>query len=453
MGVVFNNELGNGKPIAPTNGEVIMPSRFQILTQERADLVREARATLTAAGAANRELTAEEMTRDDAINARLSAINTELEREERLRAYEREVAPAAAATNLAAGIQVRDRIEDDPMRGFANAADFGRAVHAASRPSSAFIDDRLRFGAAPTSYHQETGTSEGYMVPPAMRDAIWANVYGDESLLSMVDHEPTSSNSVELITDESTPWGSTGIQANWRSEGSQMSPSKLATNADSVKLHELYAFALSTEELLQDAPRLNNRLTTKAGEAIRYKINEAFVNGTGAGQPLGWMNSAAKVTQAKEGSQVAATVVAANVAKMYARVINPNRAEWLINQDVFPQLLTMTLSNQPIWTPPASGFSNAPGGILLGRPVRILENCATVGTEGDIQLVNGDGYYAASRDSAPQFASSMHLYFDYNMQAFRWTFRLAGQPFMSAPISPAKGSTTRSHFVTLAVRS
>ena len=52
-----------------------------------------------------------------------------------------------------------------------------------------------------------------------------------------------------------------------------------------------------------------------------------------------------------------------------------------------------------------------------------------------------------------QMAQSMHLWFDYDMSAFRWTFRVDGMPWLSAPVDPAKGTTKRAHFVTLATRS
>ena len=47
----------------------------------------------------------------------------------------------------------------------------------------------------------------------------------------------------------------------------------------------------------------------KAGEKIAFKINDAIINGTGVGQPLGIFNATALVSQAKEGSQAADTVV------------------------------------------------------------------------------------------------------------------------------------------------
>lgn len=429
---------------------------YQALLQERADLVAEAKKIFAAATTEGRDLTEAEKTRDDEINARLTALAGDIAREERRREWERTVAPAVPDGNVQAGqraqMSVRERAEDDPRRGFRNLADFALSVRQASLPGGS-VDERLRIGAAPTSYHETGGTAgEGYMVPPAMRQEIWNVVNEIDSLLSEVESEPTSSNSVEFNKDETTPWGATGVQAAWRAEGVQMTASKLATTAETMKLHELYAFVLATEELLQDAPRLNARLTNKAGQAIRYKLNEAFVNGTGAGQPLGWFTSSAKVSVAKETSQVAATLVAANVAKMYARVINPGMANWYVNQDVLPQLLTMTLGNNSVYVLPSAGFQNAPGGFLLGRPVKFLENCQTIGTQGDIQLVNPKGYYAVTKGSNPDFADSIHLYFDYNIRAFRWIFRANGQPFLSAAISPAKGSTTRSHFVVLDTR-
>lgn len=430
-------------------------NRYQALLQERADLVAQAAAIFQAAESAGRDLTDEEKALDDGINTRLQEIAGSIDREERRRKWEREVAavPDDNMTQAARGIEsVRDRVEDDPKRGFANMAEFALAVKSASAPGG-YVDNRLHYGAAPSNQMQSAGSSgEGYETPPAMRQEIWELVFEDGNLLSEVDSEPSSANAVSMVKDETTPWGSTGIQAYWRSQSAQMTGSKEYKDAELVKLHELYAFVSAEEELLSDAPRLADRLTRKSARAINFKIDEALHEGTGAGQPLGWMASGALVTVAKETSQTAATIVAANVAKMYARVIDPGQAIFFVNQDAFPQLMTMTLGDQPIWTPPATGFANAPGGLLFGRPIRFSEHCETLGTKGDIQLVSPKGYYAVTRQNGPEYAESIHLYFDYNVKAFRWIFRVGGQPYLSAPVSPNKGSATRSHFVTLAVR-
>ncbi|NUS39516.1 MAG: phage major capsid protein [Lysobacter sp.] len=420
--------------------------RYQSLLKERDELIVEGKNLFEAAEKGGRDLTETEKTRDDEINARLEVLGADIKREEVRRERER-ATPAAAVTS------VRERAEDDPRRGFRDLADFALAVRQASVPGAYAIDERLRIGAAPTNFHQETGGTggEGYAIPPQLREDIFTLVFQGDDLLSLVNKEPTNSNAVELLADDSTPWGSTGIQAAWRAEGIQMTPSRLLTNARQVRLHELYAFTLATEELLQDLPRLNARLTSGAARAINWKASEAIFRGTGSGQPLGIQSAGALVVQAKETGQATLTVQPQNIAKMFSRVINPGMSVWLLNQDVLPQLFTMTLGNYPIYMPPTNGFAEAPGGFLLGRPVKINEHCASLTNQGDINLVNLEGYYAAQRD-AMQAAESMHLYFDYGIRAFRWTFRFGGEPFLSAPVSPANGTNTRSHFVTLAAR-
>lgn len=420
---------------------------YKALLQERTDLIAEGKLLFERAELESRVLTDEEKVRDDQINARLGELKGEIARHEARRERER-TAPAQGRIE-----GMHERIEDDPKRGFADIADFALSVKSMYTPGGA-VDERLFMGAAPTDFHKEVGSGEGRMVPPAFRQEVWEVAMEEDALIAETDNEPTSSNSVEFLKDETTPWSATGVQAKWRSEATQMTPSKLVTEGEQMRLHELYAFVTATDQIVRDAPRLANRLTRKAGQAIRYKANAAIVNGTGAGQPKGYMKAGCLVSVAKEVNQAADTIVAQNVAKMLARIIGPSNAIWYINQDALPQLVTMTLGQQPIWTPPQSGFVNAPGGFLFGRPVRFLEQAETVGDKGDIQLVNlRAGYYTITGAGGVQYAESMHLYFDYGLQAFRWTFQMNGQPFLSAAVSPAKGASTRSHFVTLDERS
>ena len=358
--------------------------------------------------------------------------------------------PDANPATAAPRIESREMVEEDPNLGFRNLADFAMAVKNFYDPNGD-VDPRLRIMGAPSNYHETSG-ADGYNIPPAMRAQIWELAMGEESLFAAMVPEPTSSNAVDFLRDESTPWGATGIQAYWASEASQFTASRLETEGSTVKLNKLFAFVTATEELMSDAPRLNARLTSGAARAIDWKASESVFRGTGAGQPLGFQSSAALVTVAKDATQAADTIIAINVADIYARCINPGRSFWLVNQDSMPQLLTMTLGDNSIYVPPASGFQNAPGGILFGRPVRFSDHCETLGDAGDIYLINPDGYYAVNKTGGVSFAASIHLYFDYDVQAFRWTFRLGGQPFLSAPVSPNKGSKTRSHFVRVAAR-
>lgn len=429
---------------------------LKALKSRQAELKAEGKSLLDAADKATRELTADEEARFAAIEAELNTLEADIAKAEQAAERRRRMEGTSVPTTGRIEVGV-DRSSLDPRAGFGSLAEFARAVHRAHpQTPNAVLDQRLlsMYQAAPTGYMREGGSNDGYMVPPEFRDRIWELVFEGDNLLSEIDSEPTTSNQVNDLTDDWTPWGTTGIRAFWRAEAGQMTPTRPNVQPRSTILQELYAFVLATDELLEDVPRLNVRLESKASQAIGWKIDDAIIYGNGAGVPLGYMNSAALVSVAQETSQAADTVVAANVVKMFSRLLPQGiaRAQWRINSDVVPQLMQMTLGSQPIWTPPSSGFTQAPGGFLLGRPIKLTEHSKTLGDKGDIQLIDPKGYYGLTKEGGVKFASSIHLYFDYGMQAFRWTVRFGGQPHLKAPVSPANGTNTKSHFVTLDAR-
>lgn len=426
-----------------------------ILKNEAREVAKRQKDRLQAAIDDNRELTADEETADAADAEKLARLTNQIARAETLLANEASIgietpAPAAASSsNLTVPAQARPTVDNG---GFAHLAEFAQAVRFANPAAgNAFrMDERL---AAPTNVVMETGDSAGsYLVPAEFRQEIVNLVFNneDDPFMDLFSPEPTSSNRVQGLGDETTPWGTTGVVAKWRSEAEQMTPSRMGLTPRETKLNELYAFVLATEELLEDAPRVATLLTTHAAGAIRWTAAEAFMNGDGIEKPLGYLNSGALITIAKEVAQPADTIGRANVAKMFMRMLNPTQATWITNADTLMQLMDLkTDSGDPIWFP---NYQMSPGGMLLGRPVMFSEHASTLGDLGDIQFVNPKGYEAFRKQNGVSFAESIHLYFDYNIRAFRWIFRIGGQPVLSAPVAPAKGTITKSHFVALAER-
>jgi len=344
------------------------------------------------------------------------------------------------------------RNDDANRGGFKALGDFALAVHKASAPGGS-IDQRL-ITKAPTTYaHEGVGGSGGYLVPQQWAEQLWEMVVGDESLLSRTNQIPTSRNSLSLPVNASTPWGAGGVQAYWADEAEQVSQSKPQFEYRTLRLSKLSALVPASDELLEDVAALDAFIGREAGRAIRYKTDDALINGDGVGKPLGILTSGALVSVAKESAQEDATLLAENVAKMYARMpaSNISRAVWLINQDVLPQLLSMTLGDSLVYLPP-NGIADAPFGTLLGRPVILSQHMQTLGTEGDILFADLSQYLSLIKSDGIKTASSIHLWFDYDVTAFRFTFRIAGQPWLSAPISPDNSSDTLSPFVTLAQR-
>lgn len=345
--------------------------------------------------------------------------------------------------------------------GFNTLGHLAMAVRAAClQPGN--MDNRLR-AALSTYGNESSGVDGGFAVPPDFRTEIMRLVSAEESLFSRCDSTPTSSNSVTVPTDETSAYSTTGVRVYTRAEGAAMTQSKPALKEVTCKLHETYAFVPMSDELMEDVPMMSTYLSTKAGEAFQFKLNDYIVNGTGVGQMLGLKNSGSLVTVAAEGSQTADTLHGDNVIKMWARMPGAvrGRAVWLINQDLEPQLMKLGVvvgtaagtatGGMPVYMPPG-GLSAAPYGTLLGRPVILTEACSAIGDVGDIYLAYLGGYFAPIKSGGVKSDVSMHLYFDQGVTAFRWTLRVGGQPWLSAPIARKNGSNTLSHFVTLAAR-
>ena len=433
-------------------------NKLMALQELQAEKVNEARSLIDAVEAEDRDFSKDEQAKYDAISADITSLKSRIDRENKMIESERAMVKPAIdqnqkAAEKAAIVVGNDLSLDDPKGGFKNYGEFCAAVHQAA--SGGDRDPRLKIGAAATTYGNEgTGADGGYLVPPEFAREIKSHALEEDSLVPMTDNNPVTGNSMTFPADETTPFGSDGVRAYWEGEAATGTQTKPVLKERTLRLRKLFALVPVTEELLSDANALPAYLTKKTGESIRFKTNDSLINGTGAGQPLGILNAGALVSVAKEGSQVADTVVAENIAKMYARApgASKSRGVWMINDDVLPQLLTMTLGDHPIYMPPSSGFTNAPGGILLGRPVIPTQSCKTVGDKGDIYFADWSQYLTITKAGGVEFATSMHLWFDQDISAFRAIFRIDGQPWLNSSITPANGSNNLSPFVTLDAR-
>ena len=368
-------------------------------------------------------------------------------------------------TNGTDGEPVRGRITGGDysgavkgLGGFRSAGEFAQAVVGGSA-KGATPDKRLQILNATTFGSESSGADGGFAVPPDLRADIVKLINGEESLLGRTDQQNTSSNQLTVPTDETTAWQTSGgILATWEGEGSQLTQSKPALKSVTVRATKLTVLTPVTDELLEDAAALGSYLRSKAPEKINYKVNDALINGTGAGMPLGILNSPALVTVSESAGHGAGTVILSDLTSMWARMYAPyrNDAVWLINQDVEPYLQTLTIQGSnsgvfPVYLPPG-GFSGSPYATLYGRPIIVTEACATAGTVGDIILWSPKQYLSVVKGGGIRQDVSIHLWFDYDQVAFRWVLRCGGMPWLSTPITRAHGSNTLSSIVCVATR-
>lgn len=302
----------------------------------------------------------------------------------------------------------------------------------------------------------------GYTVPTEFGAMIYQQSLESAIVRPRARFQPMASNRLEINADVDKDHSSNyfgGVYIYRSGEGGQLTASNPTYQRIALTLHKVTGLCHITSELLEDsAIALEADVSRKFAEAIAFTQDDDFLNGTGANQPLGALNTSnpAIITVSAVSGQGSSTVIAENIRDMWTRLHARNKpnAVWLVNQDVFPQLFGMILTAGtaavPIWLP-AGGVSGAPYSSLMGRPVIETEKCQTLGTAGDIALVDFSAYVVAGRTNseAPNVATSIHLKFDYDMQSFRFTMRYDGQPTWTSTLTPKYSSNTLSPFVVL----
>lgn len=428
-----------------------MSARIRALKAKKADAHKQASALLDKAAAEGRDLTAEEQTAFDGYKADMLAADKSIEREEFI--ANQAAGLGGVEIPAQASIRVEDNGEEDGQRGWATFGQFAKAVVEARMKGR--VDQRLGIGAAaPSTVSQESvGADGGFAIPPDFSSEIWRMSLGEGSLLPMTSEVEITGNSMVFPKDESTPWGSTGVQAYWQAEATAGSQTKPVLQSQLMQLHKLMALVPVSNELMDDGFALGSYVQPLIADRITWKVNEAILFGDGVGKPLGAISGPAAVVQAKESGQAANTVVPANITKMVQRLLvgQLGNAVWIATPDILAALEAMTVGQYPVYLP-GQVMSNAPYGLLKGRPLLLSEHAAALSSQSDISLVALKGYRTITKAGGLRTDTSMHLYFDADATALRVTFRMNGQPILSGPITPPKSSQTRTHFVTLASR-
>jgi HK97 family phage major capsid protein len=282
-----------------------------------------------------------------------------------------------------------------------------------------------------------TGMSEsvpadgGFLVGTDRSNTIMSRVYNVGDLLRRADVTPLGPNSNGMTffreAETSRVDGSRrgGIRAYWASEGAEKTASQPTFEKLELSLNKVIGLVYATDELLQDATALEGWIMSNLPEELRFVAEDAMVNGTGAGQPQGVLSSPALVSVAAEAGQTAATIVAQNAIKMWARrYIGARDYIWLTNQDTFEQRMQMAIGvgtgGELVYMPPG-GISGSPYGSIFGAPVIESEYSATLGTVGDLLLISWREARRASTSDSSMTRRAIG-------SSGGWTGRASGQP-------------------------
>jgi HK97 family phage major capsid protein len=405
----------------------------------------------------------------------IATLETELQTEkDRLAAEDKKLAarPSGRVENVE---DQADKRAKDPKRGFADHRDYLNAVMKAGLHGARGLDERLKPLATvrgkfstpdgKTSPFATIGSDEagaysdphgGFLVPHGVAPGILMVRPDDDPLAALVTPVTMTAPSVtfnaRVDKDHSTSV-SGGFVVTRRPETVEGSASR--STYEQITLHAVEEFGLgfASERIIEDSPESFVSIV-QAGFNDEYAANamKERINGTGIGERLGFLKSAALLSITKETNQAADTIVTENIDKMASRSWKYGRSIYLANHGTRPQLrgLVRTVGTGGSVVPYFMPSSNDGPETLDGRPIFFTEFCPALGDLGDILLVTPSEYLEGTYKSE-HYDESIHVRFTAAERCFRFYRRNDGRPWWTSVLTPKNGPTL-SPIVALAAR-
>lgn len=343
---------------------------------------------------------------------------------------------------------------------FENSADFFRTIwhHADSLQEGPAIKARLdRARKVQNAYSSSVPQDGGFLIPETLRAELLSVALEHSVVRPRARTIPMETLRVPIPAIDSSSNVSSvfgGIVCYWTEEGAALTESQASFARVILEAKKLTGYAEIPNELVSDATAFGAFFDQTFPQAMAWYEDDAFMNGSGVGEPLGFLNASAAVVVAEETDQAANTVKWENIVKMYARMLPSSLANavWIVSPDTFPALATMALNvgtgGSAIWL--NNGVSGPPM-TILGRPVIVSEKVPALGSVGDINFVDLS-YYLIGDRQVMQAQSSPHYKFANDKTAFRIIERVDGRPWLQSAITPKNNGATLSPFVKLGLR-
>jgi HK97 family phage major capsid protein len=429
---------------------------IKALRQRAEELKKKLRAMIDKAKAEERDLNETEGADYDKELKALVETEKNIERQEVLLERERRTEPEEDANQRAAAAAGTP----GQKQGFKSLGEQLVAVMKYEMSKGSVRDPRLLSG--PAGLDEAMPAEGGFLVQKDFSQELLMRMYSTGEIVKRCRKIPLSGKSngikINAIDEDSradgSRWG--GVLGYWVNEAQALTGTKPKFRRVELQLNKLIALCYATDELLEDGAALEAVIQEAFGEEMTFKVEDAIINGTGAGQPLGIMNSGALITQARASGDSGAVLTTPDVLAMNNRLWVPSRASavWLADISVEPQLQQLVLGAPSLgqillYTPPSSENKNT---LLMGRPVIFHEHAQVLGTPGDLILADLNQYVMIDKSGVRQ-DYSIHVNFLTDEGVFRFVYRVDGQAWWKKPLTPKSGGSTLSPFVALATRS
>lgn len=301
---------------------------------------------------------------------------------------------------------------------------------------------------------ENSGVTGGYLVPPQFQSELLTIAAEDAFVEPLAKVVPMSSKTMQWPMLDITTAQATGtspyfggVYAAWQPEASTIDETEPTFKMSEWTAWDLVLYSVSSYQILMDnGIGLDALLSQLFAQAITWYKEWAFLRGTGAGSsmPLGIINAPASYVQSRSaGSAFTLADVAAMMSRLHIR--SWDSACWIMHQSVLPKLMQMTSgaagADRLIWydweKAPAGG-QKMPRASFFGLPLYFTEKLPTLGTKGDVMLVDWSQYVIGNRLDYQIDVSKDYL-FRTNQLAWRVIARCDGRPWLNSTITDADG--------------
>lgn len=298
----------------------------------------------------------------------------------------------------------------------------------------------------------QTGAQGGFLVPDQFLAQIIKVDPEQEIVWPRADKVAMANRTLQvpgLSTAGSTP-GQTnmipGMVGFWTETGTLKSEVEMEFTQIDLVAHEYSGWIPIKDALIQDSPlSVESIVRNTMRDAVRFYRDEAFLDGTGAGQPQGVVDAPGTLAIARE---TAGTITYLDLVRMKQGLLPSswNSAMWIFHISAYETLRTLQdPEGHYIWV------DNARDGEpprLLGFPWMFTEKTPRLGLRGDVILADWKWYLIGNKQEL-SIASSEHVRFLYNQLVLKFVMRVDGQEKLPAPIFLKDGITEVSPFVVL----
>ena len=389
---------------------------LQEMYDEMAQLVEEMRQYLDEHEDENGELTTEEAETFDRMNQKVTALKKKIERHEKVAKVDNYLSEPITPTILN---------QPGSMGGGWNipkssvVADAKNIRATDEYRQAALTAIRTKFHRISNDLSGNTDQSGGFLIPTEW-DTRLIQTLQDECVMRSLGTSITTSGEHKINIAATKP------AATWVAEGGTLNFGNGTFNQVSLDAHKVHVGILVTEELLADnAFNLESYILEQFGLAIANAEEDAFINGTGTGQPTGFLTTLAADTNAFIQTK-GADISADDVLDLVYSLPRPYRkkAAFLVNDATMAKIRKFKDSTQNyLWTP---SFTAGEADRLLGYPI-YTSAYMPVATNGNFALAFGDfSYYNIADRGARSFQELRELYAGNGMVGYLMKERVDG---------------------------